>query len=534
MKKWYENLKISAKLQIGFLLISILAAISGGVGLLNIDKISGGGVLLYEENTLGLDYAGSAEAYYQRIRFNAVKAILSDEYTDDAISKIDAYALKCEEYLGLYESGIISDVDRVQYDELEQSWGQYKSLVSDAMAYAKAGDSAMAESVLMVDAAPVGDALQTSFDKLFAYNEENAEIRNAANLKLTKNAKIATIAAIAIGIGAGVLLGLFITGMISRPIRRFAEIAQQLAQGETEFNFSQQDRQLTERKDEVGALAKAYDEMITNTVEQAQKASIVAEGDLTAVITVRSERDTLGKALARLVDRFHDLATSIVASADQVDSGAKLVSESSTVLSQGATEQAGSVEELSASMEQITAQTTQNAHNAQKTNDLTGNIQKDADAGNVQMGEMLRAMEEINASSENIGKIIKVIEDIAFQTNILALNAAVEAARAGQYGKGFAVVAEEVRNLAGQSSKAAKETTELIENSIKKVTAGTKIANETASAFGKIMGGIAQAGELVASIATASNEQAAALTQINQGIMEISQVVQNNAASAEE
>ena len=260
----------------------------------------------------------------------------------------------------------------------------------------------------------------------------------------------------------------------------------------------------------------------------------IAGGDLTTDVTVRSEFDVLGIALSDLVEKFHNLAASIVTSAEQVDSGAKLVADSSTLLSQGSTEQAGSVEELSASMEEITSQTTQNAQNAQKTNELAGNIQKDADAGNAQMAEMLRAMDEINASSESIGKIIKVIEDIAFQTNILALNAAVEAARAGQYGKGFAVVAEEVRNLAGQSSKAAKETTDLIENSIKKVTAGTKIANETAGALGKIMAEISQAGELVGTIATASHEQAAALEQINQGIMEISQVVQNNAASAEE
>jgi methyl-accepting chemotaxis protein len=252
------------------------------------------------------------------------------------------------------------------------------------------------------------------------------------------------------------------------------------------------------------------------------------------MVTVRSEFDVLGKAMAELVDKFHALAASIVSTADQVDSGAKQVANSSTSLSQGATEQASSIEELSASMEEITSQTNQNAQNAIKTNELTKNIQRDADAGNVEMKEMLRAMEDINASSVSISKIIKVIEDIAFQTNILALNAAVEAARAGQYGKGFAVVADEVRNLAAKSAQAAKETTELIETSIKKVDAGTKITNQTAEALEKILEGISQTDELVSLIATASHEQAAALAQINQGITEISQVVQNNAASAEE
>jgi methyl-accepting chemotaxis protein len=239
-------------------------------------------------------------------------------------------------------------------------------------------------------------------------------------------------------------------------------------------------------------------------------------------------------ALNLIIQSFNEVLGDVKVAAEQVASGSVQISDSSIALSQGATEQASSIEQLTASLEEISAQTQYNARNANEANELAETAKANAERGNNQMQEMLRAMQEINASSANISRIIKVIDEIAFQTNILALNAAVEAARAGQHGKGFAVVAEEVRNLAARSANAAKETTDMIENSIKKVEGGTKIANETASKLSMIVDDVERVARLVNDIATASNEQATGIAQINQGVMQVSQVVQTNSATSEE
>ncbi|WP_461206292.1 methyl-accepting chemotaxis protein [Clostridium sp. DL1XJH146] len=280
-------------------------------------------------------------------------------------------------------------------------------------------------------------------------------------------------------------------------------------------------------------LGRSISKPIKHLLKSARK---ITDGDLDVKIDVKSN-DEIGEVANAFTDMAHNLnkvITNINAASQQVAYGSSQVSDSSMSLSQGATEQASPIEQLTASIEQITAQTKNNASNADKAKDISYFVKDKAFNGDSQMNEMLDAMSQINEASNNIFKIIKVIDDISFQTNILALNASIEAARAGQHGKGFAVVAEEVRNLAARSAAAAKETTVMIENSINKVEDGAKIANSTADALHKIVEGIGEVSELISNIAIASNEQAIGLEQINKGVIQITDVVQTTSATSEE
>lgn len=261
-----------------------------------------------------------------------------------------------------------------------------------------------------------------------------------------------------------------------------------------------------------------------------------ATGDLSVSMTKEYNGDyaKMTNAMNTTVAAFRDLLSTISEAATQVASGSEEIASGSQSLSQGTTEQASSIQELTASVSEIAAQTKNNAKNASNAKDLSNAVHDEAVNGNGKMKQMQSAMRDISESSANIAKIIKVIDDIAFQTNILALNAAVEAARAGQAGRGFAVVAEEVRNLAARSAKAAKETTELIENSTRKVEVGTSIANDTATALDKIVSSIEKSTLLVSEISESSIMQATGISQINTGLEQVATVVQSNSASSEQ
>jgi len=288
------------------------------------------------------------------------------------------------------------------------------------------------------------------------------------------------------------------------------------------------------RKDEIGDMAHAVEKVQKEFRNVAALAKALAEGDWQSDVHIRGDLDAMNKDLAIMLDQVNSTLKGIDKNVMQVATGSGEVSSAAQSLADGAQESAASLEQISASMGEISSQTKKNAENAAKARNLAQTASKAAAEGQGAMHEMTDSMQQITQNSNEIQRVIKVIDDIAFQTNLLALNAAVEAARAGQHGKGFAVVAEEVRNLASRSAKAAQETSELIAKSGHEIEKGAEVTTRTAEMLNTIVEQVKQTTELVAGIATASNEQAAGVNQITVGLQQIDAVTQQNTASAEE
>lgn len=333
-----------------------------------------------------------------------------------------------------------------------------------------------------------------------------------------------------------IFLIIFLLGRMLRPMNAIVTSADSIADGNLDVSLS------ITTQDEIGILSQAFTKM-TDRLKSIVKdmdycLGNMADGNFN--INTQAEDSYVGAfqdfllSMRRLNTKLSTALGQINQSADQVSAGSDQVSSGAQALSQGATEQASSVEELAATINEISSQVKETAANALQAREQAERAGEQINTSNQQMQEMIAAMGEISGKSDQISKIIKTIEDIAFQTNILALNAAVEAARAGAAGKGFAVVADEVRNLASKSSDASKSTASLIEGTIKAVEKGTGIANATAQSLNFVVEDAGQVVSSVNKIAAAAEVQASSIAQVTQGIDQISSVVQTNSATAEE
>ena len=529
--KRFKDQKVSTKLGILFSIMMLFILVFAYMCITSITTMTSKHGALYDEYGAGASYLGEITYNFEIMSIKAEFIMV----TQDAEAKEAAFTTytnartRMLSYIDQFKGTIKDDKVMAQTAIIDPMLTSYVATLDGMVEKLRTGNAtSLMQSGEYASIQTQLDTINTEIEKLFSLVYEQGKVQDAALAgRSTKTTVVCT--------GLGLFMILFnafvckyILKMIGKPLGQLKAAADKLAVGDVEVEIQR------ESGDEFGDVAESFAEMAANLQGQAGIARQLATGDRTMNVVPRSEKDVVGNALQHMMVEENHVLSSIKEASYQVTTGSEQVASASQSLAQGSTEQASAIQQITASIEEITQRTKINANDANETNKLVIEAREHAELGNTRMEQMRGAMAEINDSSENISRIIKVIDDIAFQTNILALNAAVEAARAGQHGRGFAVVADEVRTLAGKSAQAASETAELIEDSIRKVAHGSALAEETAEALEKIVASIERVVDLVNSIAIASNDQATAITQIDQAITQVSQVVQTNSATSEQ
>ena len=436
-----------------------------------------------------------------------------------------------------YNELAVNETDRQLLSDIQKAWDSYLAEGESMIKLSAENKTTEAMAIMNGEHLDNFDSLTAKYLELVQFNKsgsdaanEQADIAYAVAQKLT----IGLLSGLSV---VTVLFAFYIVHSITKPVSEIDNVARKIADGELNESIRYQS------KDELGVLAVNFNKTVTrlrdyvNYIDEISSIlNEVADGNLLFQLTYdyAGEFAKVKTALEHISDSLNTTLTQINQSSEQVASGSDQVASGSQALSQGATEQASSIEELAATINDISQQVSQNAESAKNASRQASIVGEQITVSNDSMKHMTIAMNEISEKSSQIGKIIKTIEDIAFQTNILALNAAVEAARAGEAGKGFAVVADEVRNLASKSAEASKDTANLIEGSMQAVEKGTQIANSTAEQLSQVVSGAQEIVNTIDDIATASQRQSDSIRQVTTGVDQISSVIQTNSATAEE
>ncbi|MDR2771479.1 MAG: methyl-accepting chemotaxis protein [Clostridiales Family XIII bacterium] len=555
-----KNLKIRTKLLTGFLILVILTALVGGVGIYSLTNTSSETQLLNARATMAILSARLARNVNQQraayLGLTAFDEIGDYEYAETYKESLNAYISDFDSLITDLGGRLTIDETKRMLSNIKDHYAEFSdlrdnfvSLMEDLSASRvvidetsgeiseTAGNLRQSLDAALKETADSAGVVVEDIKALTDFIEELTDQQAAAVADTSRNANILSIAILAVSVIIAVVLGLYLATGISRPVNLMMGLLQQVGEtGSLVFpeDVKNKTRAAAKYKDEVAQSLAAFMKVMTQLIYYGEALETVASRDLTLHLNTLGAKDTIGNALIAMVNNLNDMFAEINTASSQVSGGSQQIANGAQSLAQGASEQAASVEQLSAAIAEVSASIRDAAEAARNSAEMSDNIRGKAERGSEQMHAMMDAVQAINDASQSIGKVIKVIDDIAFQTNILALNAAVEAARAGAAGRGFAVVAEEVRNLAAKSAEAAQDTEALIENSINKAALGVKIANETNDSLVEIVDGIVASSRIADEIAVSSDRQYAAIGEINTGIDQVSQVVQQNSATAEE
>ena len=530
----FRNLKVRSKLLLSFGIMMVFYIISIIVANFGLGRVIKGLENFYDRPYPMVRYSLEAESSTRQNQLNMFRALTTEDEAkkQELLGQVTELAQTMSN--ALEKLTVVYGSDDALVAAALDAASKLKSAREKSLSYLEAHQGNQALAVLNGEYADAGIEFQEAIDAIIARAETNAELFYEEGHETKKGCSLLLIGVAVFSLIVICILALRLTKSLTSPILEIEGAVKEMAKGNMHTNVTY------ESNDELGGLAdnlRSLVKTMSSYIEHiSQRLGALAEGDLSVEMDMEYLGDfqSLKRSCGKIIESLNDAMSQLHQASDQVAEGSEQVSSGAQALSQGATEQASSVEELVATLNELSDKVNKTAHNARDVNDLMGLTVGEIDNSNKMMESMMTAMTRINDCSSEIEKIIKTIEDIAFQTNILALNAAVEAARAGEAGKGFAVVADEVRSLASKSQEAAKDTTALISNSLTAVSEGNQIAADTQESLLKVVSSAQKISENMAAITEASDMQAEGIQQVTLGIDQISSVIQTNSATAQE